>query len=149
MKDPGSEAKRGAAKLSTSPLPHIPTRGAVRWGVGVVGFTDSTLGVWPQFGITWELLNLNFSAQVVLPTRRRKALAIHTDHSQTRAAFWISRWPLGQTAPPRAKEVLFSLLRKGETAEKKRKQNSWGRRQRSWVGGGGEQPGSHALWGSA
>ena len=40
--------------------------GAVRWGVGVVGFTDSTLGVWPQFGVTWELLNPNFSAQVVV-----------------------------------------------------------------------------------
>lgn len=57
--------------------------------------------------------------------------------------------PLGQTAPPRAKEVLISLLPKGETAERKRKQNSWGRRQQSWVGGGGERAGSHAFWGSA
>lgn len=61
--------------------------GGCEMGGGVVGFTDSTLGVWPQFGVTWELLNPNFSAQVVLPTGRHKASAIHTNHSQTPAAF--------------------------------------------------------------
>lgn len=91
MKDPGGEAWTGGQNRSSKAV-HLASTpqsnsGAVRWRVGAVGFTNSALGVWPQFGVTRELLTPNFSAQVVPPTGRHKALAIHIDHSQTAAAF--------------------------------------------------------------
>lgn len=125
--------------------PHTNS-GGCEMGGGVVGFTDSTLGVWPQFGITWELLNLNFSAQVVLPTRRRKALAHPYRPFPNRCCLpGLAAGPWRRLPEPECSSVCSV---KGNSREKKRKQNSWGKTtiMGGW-GGGGNQV--HALWGSA
>lgn len=109
--------------------------GGCEMGGGVVGFTDSTLGVWPQFEYPWGLLNLNFSAQVVLPTEDVRPWPSIQTIPKPRAAFWISRWPLGQTAPPRASALPVCSV-KGNSREEGSRTAGGEDSDHGWVGRG-------------